>query len=1118
MFWNIGKKFSTLFLIILFLAASFGPVSLPEFLRDISQKQQGKNIVDKIYLAKQNPNVVDNFRFGIREAQAALDPAELEYAVDTGPVNGSTSANYVYASFFNPSGSGRTTVIKRIAVRANAVAGANYVNLTVRRTIAPTPSGGTQITAENIPKKHNDSSNPVTEVRHTDVAVTFAGVTASRIMGQRMPGAAGQFHSYRDITFSASDEKLVIQPGEGIALYQEVGGGADQRIRIYVEWEEVASAPTAQNEFLFAFPSVESAVATSTAFSSFFNPAASGKTAIVKRIWFGTETCGGAATYTNNIVLRRTTAHSGGTAITASDVPKKHTGSANSVMEFRHTGATVTVVGTADARLGFITPCAVAGQPHGFMQIDFNENDEKLILQPGKGIALITEATANAFQLTRMIIEWQEVASGSTPASQGEYIWASPRIEVAAALGANFYTFFNPSGSGKTAVVKRLVIRNNADNAAAYSAFNFQRIATTSGGILIAAADLPKKHASTSDSVTQVRWCGAACGTAITATYSGHRDIVAGGISDSGFMKTNGPGAIAQVIGQRELVFGNNEKLVLQQGEGIGFYLNYLAGDIDHYVKILIEWQEVASGSTPASQGEYLIDIGPVDGSTSNPYYYASFFNPGASGKTAIVKRVSIRVDWAATGASYIPITLRRTTSASGGTQIIAANIPKKHASTTDSVMDIRRTGGTAPTLAGTADSRLTSVQTPGAAGTLAAPSLTGYKELVFKNDERIILQQGQGFTLYQEAAGTTGLRVKILIEWQEVASGSTPASQGEYLMTVGPVNGSLSVNYVYSSLFNPSGSNKNYVVKRIGIRANRSLATTTPIYIPATIRRTTSASAGTQITAANIPKKHASTTDTTAEIRHTNVTVAFANATTSRLLGITVPGVVNQSYGDYESEIVYGDELILKPSEGIALYQEAAPAAGDINIRFRFNFEWSESDIAAPSLTLELSTSTVDLGVLTPGVAVTATSTATVIVTGATTGYNLQVKRDDATSTLDLSTDGTIDFPDYTAWDPTGNGNATTTPGSTFSFRVQSTTTGTTSNYNSTWWGANDTDGTAKYAGFPSGSQIIMNCNTGGTCNDGTTYTQTKYRANSPLNQKTGSYNGTITYTALTN
>ncbi|MDP2856288.1 MAG: hypothetical protein Q8N90_04245, partial [bacterium] len=169
-------------------------------------------------------------------------------------------------------------------------------------------------------------------------------------------------------------------------------------------------------------------------------------------------------------------------------------------------------------------------------------------------------------------------------------------------------------------------------------------------------------------------------------------------------------------------------------------------------------------------------------------------------------------------------------------------------------------------------------------------------------------------------------------------------------------------------------------------------------------------------------------------------------------------------------------------------------------------------------TINLTLSTPTVGLGILTPGTANTATSTATVAVSSAAVGYNLQVQRNDATSTLDLSTDGTIDFPDYTAWDPTGNGNATTMPGSTFSFRVQQT--GTNSNYSTTWWGANDANGTAKYAGFPSpsSSQTIMNCDTGGTCNNGTTTSVILYRLDAPIIQQVGSYDGDITFTALVN
>ncbi len=1001
-------------LVAVFLTTGFNPAAFLAVADQFLRPPAG-NVVDKIYLAKQNRNVVDNFGFGVRGAQAALDPNELEYAIDLGPVSGSATANYVYASFFNPSGSGRTAVVKRIAIRANAVAVANYVNLTLRRTTAA--SAGTQVTAANIPKKHNDSTNPVLDVRHTGVTVTLAGTTNSRLLSQALPGAAGEFHSYRDIAF-ANDEKIVLQPGEGIALYQEAAGDADQRIRLYAEWEEVTSAPSAQTEFLFAFPRVENAAAANYVYNSFFNPAASGKTAIVKRIWFGAETCDTTAVYTNNVVIRRTSAASAGTAITASDVPKKHTGSPNSVMDFRHTGVTVTAVGGTDARLGHVTPCGAAGQPHGRMEINFHASDEKLILQPGQGIALMSDATGDIDQLVRMVIEWQEVASASTPASQGEYVWASPRIEVAAALNTNFYTFFNPSGSGRTAVVKRLVIRNNADALATYSAFNLRRITAASGGTLITAADLPKKHTGTANAVTEVRWCGAACGTAITATYAG--------TTDSDLLQVNGPGAVGQVIGQREISFGDNEKLVLQPGEGVGLYIDVLAGDVDQYVKVLIEWDEEASA--PAAQGEYLIDIGPVAGSTSANYVYASFFNPAASGMTAVVKRVSLRIDTVA-AAVYIPATLRRTTAASAGTQITAANIPKKHTGTANSAMDVRRTGVTV-TLAGAADSRLTSVHTPGAVGSAIAPSLSGHKEFLFTNDEQIILQPGQGMAVYQEAAGDADFRVKVLIEWDEVASGSTPASLGEFLMSSGPVAGSTTSGYVYGTFFNPAGSSKNYVVKRVEIRVNRTGTLVAPGYIPATIRRVTAASAGTLVAATTIPKKHTGTADTTAEIRHTNVTATFAGVTDSRLLGVTVPGVVNEVIGQYEHAIVYQDELILKPGEGLALYQEAT--AGDGLLQFRFAFEWSESTIGGGgSLTVDI----VDSGgapVASPSVVMNALSLSFAVQTATGTfgvaSQRVRVTNTTATATWTLSVSAVSTAiwdsvgTDYDFNDPTAN------------------------------------------------------------------------------------------------
>ena len=933
---KLNKIIYTIVLICFLFCTGLGPISFSDFLLAISELTKESNIIDKIYIAKNNPNVVDNFKFGIRDVKAAIDANELEYLVDIGPVSGSTSANYVYASFFNPSGSGKSIVIKHIAVRANAVTSANYVNLTVRRTSAA--SGGTQITASNIPKKNANSSNSVLDVRHTGATVTLSGSADSRIISQSMPGAAGQFHSIRDINFG-DNEKIILQPSQGIVLYQEAAGDADQRIRIYVEWEEVVSTPTAQNEFLFTFPRVEVAATAGYVYNTFFNPSSSGKTAIIKRIGLGANTADTTGVF-QNISLHRITAASGGTQITSSYVPKKNTSSSDSVMEFRRTGVTATLVGGTDARIGLVTG-ATTGYAASWQEINFYSGDEYLILQPGEGIALISEAAGDIDQLVRMMIEWQEVASGSTPNSQGEYILAFPKISdeaAAPALNTTFYTFFNPSGSGKTAIVKRLVIRNNNDTSSTYSAFNFRRLTAASGGVQITATDAPKKHTSTSNPVTELRYCGTACASTITATYAG--------TSDSRLMAVNGPGAVGQVIGMSEIVFGENEKLVLQPGEGIGFYLDVLAGDVDHYIKILIEWDE--ESVTPSSQGEYLINIGPISGSTTSGYKYFSFFNPAASGKTAIVKRLNLLINTIST-AVYIPMSVVRITAASGGTQITAANIPKKHTGSANSSMEIRRTGVTV-TLAGGVDARLVSVLTPGAAGSATAPAITGHQEYIFKDDEQLILQPGEGIALYQEAAGDADFRPKLLIEWQEVASTSTPAADGEYLITSGLVTGSLTSGYVYGSLFNPSSSNKDYVVRRLGIKANRNGTLVAPGYIPVTMRKITAASGGTQIAVADIPKKHTGTATSTAEIRHTGVTVTLDGETNSRLLGLTTPGAVLQ-FSNYDIEITYGDELILHPGEGIALYQEAA--AGDTYMKYSLDFEWEETSLAVISISV---------------------------------------------------------------------------------------------------------------------------------------------------------------------
>lgn len=167
-------------------------------------------------------------------------------------------------------------------------------------------------------------------------------------------------------------------------------------------------------------------------------------------------------------------------------------------------------------------------------------------------------------------------------------------------------------------------------------------------------------------------------------------------------------------------------------------------------------------------------------------------------------------------------------------------------------------------------------------------------------------------------------------------------------------------------------------------------------------------------------------------------------------------------------------------------------------------------------TITLTLSTTTLTLPALTPGSPVFATSSATT-VTNSDTGWRLQVKRDSTTSTLAYGATST--FPDATAWDPTGNGNATTTDTVGANLHLKVANTGTDAAlYNSTWWGPNDSDGAgnAKYAGHPTpaASKTVAQRSTYATGNQ---VVVLRERANSPADQRSGTYTGTITITAIT-
>jgi len=151
--------------------------------------------------------------------------------------------------------------------------------------------------------------------------------------------------------------------------------------------------------------------------------------------------------------------------------------------------------------------------------------------------------------------------------------------------------------------------------------------------------------------------------------------------------------------------------------------------------------------------------------------------------------------------------------------------------------------------------------------------------------------------------------------------------------------------------------------------------------------------------------------------------------------------------------------------------------------------------------------------GTLTPGTPVTTTATCTT-TTNNSTGYILEVKRDDADTTLDLSTDAATNITDKTAWDSTanaGDGNAATWSGTGLGFRVMQT--GTDSGYNATWWGSDDTLTNAKFAGLPSAYDTILDASSSGE-----TDAAVGFRLDVPAAQTAGTYTGTATFQVTAN
>jgi len=162
--------------------------------------------------------------------------------------------------------------------------------------------------------------------------------------------------------------------------------------------------------------------------------------------------------------------------------------------------------------------------------------------------------------------------------------------------------------------------------------------------------------------------------------------------------------------------------------------------------------------------------------------------------------------------------------------------------------------------------------------------------------------------------------------------------------------------------------------------------------------------------------------------------------------------------------------------------------------------------------LAVSIDSSTVDMGNLQTGTPVSGNTIITT-TTNNSSGYQIQAKRDNADYTLKQ---GASYISDKTAWDPTtnsGDGNAVVWTGTGLALRIQQT--GTTSTYNSAWWGSDDTSSNAKFTGFPSSSAQVMNHT---SYSETATATKIGYKIDVPSTQATGGYTGGITLSVVAN
>jgi hypothetical protein len=144
--------------------------------------------------------------------------------------------------------------------------------------------------------------------------------------------------------------------------------------------------------------------AASNNYLSLLNPVGSGKTINVDRIVI-VPWASGATTTTRSMTITRISAASGGTAVTAANIPKFSTSQPNSIADVRTGNPTVTTVGIPT--LGFPPAVTTTGAGASGMTTIIPPSGSAFQLQPGEGI-VFNVAVGTTGQLWNLNLAWSE--------------------------------------------------------------------------------------------------------------------------------------------------------------------------------------------------------------------------------------------------------------------------------------------------------------------------------------------------------------------------------------------------------------------------------------------------------------------------------------------------------------------------------------------------------------------------------------------------------------------------------------------------------------------------------------------------------------------------------------